>query len=40
MVYLKMIWAKIKAPYDRYKADKAYKKRLEELKKQDPFRYK
>jgi len=40
MVYLKKIWAFIISPYTRYKEHKAFKKRMEELKKRDPFIYK
>ena len=40
MVYIKIIWKWIKSPYTIYKENKEYKKRLEELKKRDPFIYK
>jgi len=36
MVYLKSFWEWLKTPYYKYKA----KKRLEELRKRDPFIYK
>ena len=40
MVYLKKFWEWLKTPYVKYKERQALKKRLEELKKQDPFIYK
>jgi len=40
MVYIKKIWNWLTIPYQRYKEHRALKKRLEELKKQDPFIYK
>ena len=40
MVYLKKLWIWIKTPYTKYKEKQAIKKRIEELKKQDPFIYK
>jgi len=33
------LWLYIRRPYDEYKIRKKYKKRLEELRKQDPFIY-
>ena len=40
MVYLKNIWAFLISPYTRYQEKKAFDKRMEELKKRDPFIYK
>jgi hypothetical protein len=40
MVYLKRVWEWVKTPYTKYKAKKELEKRIEELKKQDPFIYK
>ena len=40
MKYIKKIWAIICWPYTKYKEHKAFKKRIEELRKQDPFIYK
>jgi len=40
MVYLKKIWAFITWPYIEYKEHRAFKKRMEELRKRDPFIYK
>lgn len=40
MVYLEKIWAWVKQPYNKWKQDREFKKRLEELKKRDPFIYK
>ena len=40
MVYLKKIWTWIKSPYTKYKEEKEFKKRMEELRKKDPFIYK
>lgn len=40
MVYLKKIWEIIKTPYTKWKEHRELKKRLEELKKRDPFIYK
>jgi hypothetical protein len=40
MVYLKKIWRWLITPYTKWKEHRAFKKRLEELKKQDPFIYK
>ena len=40
MVYIKKFWEWIATPYRRYKERRAIKKRLEELKKSDPFIYK
>jgi hypothetical protein len=40
MVYLKRVWEWVKTPYTKYKSKKELEKRIEELKKQDPFIYK
>jgi len=40
MVWLRKIQMWITYPYRRYKEHRAYKKRIEELKKRDPFIYK
>ena len=40
MVYLKKIWTFLKSPYTSYQEKKAFDKRMEELKKRDPFIYK
>jgi|TARA_B110000503_G_C6988890_1_gene346482 hypothetical protein len=40
MVYLKNFWNWITTPYTKWKAHRAFKKRIEELRKQDPFIYK
>jgi len=40
MVYLKKFWEWLKTPYTKYKEKKAFEKRMEELKKRDPFIYK
>lgn len=40
MVWLKRIWNKITAPYTSWKEKKRMEKRIEELKKRDPFIYK
>jgi len=40
MVYLKKLWEVLKTPYTKYKEHRAFKKRMAELKKQDPFIYK
>jgi len=40
MVYLKKFWEWLTTPVRRYKEHKAFKKRMEELKKRDPFIYK
>jgi hypothetical protein len=40
MVYLKKFWAWIKTPYTKYKEKQEFKKRLEEMRKRDPFIYK
>tara|TARA_B110000240_G_scaffold139365_1_gene154262 strand:- start:40 stop:174 length:135 start_codon:yes stop_codon:yes gene_type:complete len=37
---LNKIWEVIISPYTKYKANKAFKKRMEELRKRDPFIYK
>ena len=40
MVWLKTLWQKIKKPYTEWKEKRRLKKRIEELKKRDPFIYK
>ena len=40
MVWLKSIWNKITSPYTAWKKKKQMEKRIEELKKRDPFIYK
>jgi hypothetical protein len=40
MVRLKELWYKITAPYRNYKRKKLQQKKIEELKKRDPFIYK
>ena len=40
MVYLKKIWELITWPYTYWKEEREFKKRMEELKKRDPFIYK
>ena len=40
MEKLKRAWEWIKTPYTKYKENKAFKKRMEELRKRDPFIYK
>jgi len=40
MVWLKKIKDLILYPYTRYKENRDFKKRMEELKKRDPFIYK
>jgi len=40
MVYLKKIWDIVIWPYTWYKEHKRFKKRMEELRKKDPFIYK
>ena len=40
MVYIKRFWEWLKTPYTKYKENKESKKRLEELRKRDPFIYK
>jgi len=40
MVYLKQIWMWVKTPYSKYKEHRAFKKRIKELRKRDPFIYK
>ena len=40
MVWLKKIWRKIKEPFQKMIAERKRKKRIEELKKRDPFIYK
>lgn len=36
---MKKIWTKIKLKYQQWKTKREYKKRIEELKKRDPFIY-
>jgi|MDTG01.3.fsa_nt_gb hypothetical protein len=40
MVWLKKVWGKITKPYCDWKEKRRMKKRIEELKKRDPFIYK
>ena len=40
MVYIKKIWEWVTWPITEYKRKQLNKKRIEELKKQDPFIYK
>lgn len=40
MVYLKKIWNWITYPYTHWKEEREFKKRMEELRKRDPFIYK
>ena len=40
MVWLKKIWEVICYPYTRYKEEQEFKKKMEELRKKDPFIYK
>ena len=40
MVYIKRVWEWIKTPYTKYKQRKELQKRLDEMKKRDPFIYK
>ena len=40
MVYIRKLIEWLCTPYTRYKENKAFKKRMEELKKRDPFIYK
>jgi len=40
MVWLKTLWQKITKPYTEWKEKRRLKKRIEELKKRDPFIYK
>ena len=40
MVYIKKIWQWVTWPITEYKRKQLIKKRIEELKKQDPFIYK
>jgi len=40
MVWLKKIWSWVSTPYRRYKENKEFEKRMEELRKRDPFIYK
>ena len=36
---MKKIWTKIKLKYQQWKLKREYKKRIEEMKKRDPFIY-
>ena len=40
MVYLKKIWTIITWPYTKIKQEIAFRKKLKELQKRDPFIYK
>ena len=40
MVWLKSLWYTITSPYTEWKRKKALKKKIEELKKRDPYIYK
>ena len=40
MVYIKKFWKCITTPYTKYKERKELQKRLDEMKKRDPFIYK
>jgi len=40
MVYVRKIWMWITTPYRKFIEERKYKKRIEELKKKDPFIYK
>ena len=40
MVWLKKIWYWLTWPYNYWKEEREFKKRMEELKKRDPFIYK
>lgn len=40
MVWLKTLWQKITKPYTEWREKRRLKKRIEELKKRDPFIYK
>ena len=40
MVWLKKIWSFITWPYRKIKEEREFRKRLKELRKQDPFIYK
>lgn len=40
MVWLKNIWEKITYPYYEWKRQRDLKRKIEELKKRDPFIYK
>ena len=40
MVWLRKIWSKICYPYTEWKRQRMLKKKIEELKKRDPFIYK
>ena len=40
MVYIKKFWEWITTPYTNWKRERMLKKKIEELKKRDPFIYK
>ena len=40
MVYIKKFWKWITTPYTKYKERKELQKRIDEMKKRDPFIYK
>jgi hypothetical protein len=40
MVYIKLIWNWILAPYRYIQQERKFRKRIKELKKEDPFIYK
>jgi len=40
MVYIKKFWEWITTPYANWKRERMLKKKIEELKKRDPFIYK
>lgn len=40
MDYIKKLWEIIISPYTKWKEHRAFKKRMEELRKRDPFIYK
>lgn len=40
METINKVWEWIKTPYTKYKEHKEFKKRMEELRKRDPFIYK
>jgi hypothetical protein len=40
MVWLENLWYKLTRPYREWKREKEVKKKIEELKKRDPFIYK
>ena len=40
MDFIKIVWSIIIYPYNKWQEHKAFKKRMEELRKRDPFIYK